>query len=124
MSKRGFVMLFSDLFDNTDEFMNGLSHLRYGGHNVILFHILDDYELNFPLNGMWKFLGLEGEGDLVTQPARVRENYLNELESFIGEIKSACAKNEVDYVLVKTKDPLEKTISDYLLRRTAMAKSR
>jgi hypothetical protein len=98
--------------------------LRFGGHNVILFHILDDYELNFPLNGMWKFLGLEGEGELVTQPARVRENYLKELESFVNEIKSACAKNEVDYVLVNTKDPVEKTISDYLLRRTAMAKSR
>ena len=62
--------------------------------------------------------------ELVTQPARVRENYLKELETFVNEIKSACAKNEVDYVLVNTKDPVEKTISDYLLRRTAMAKSR
>ena len=55
---------------------------------------------------------------------QVFENYLKELESFVNEIKSACAKNEVDYVLVNTKDPVEKTISDYLLRRTAMAKSR
>jgi uncharacterized protein (DUF58 family) len=62
MSRRGFVVLFSDLFDNTDEFIEGLNHLRFRGHNVILFHILDPHELEFPLNGMWKFVGLEGEG--------------------------------------------------------------
>ena len=87
--------------------MNGLSHLRYGGHNVILFHILDDYELNFPLNGMWKFLGLEGEGELVTQPARVRENYLKSLNHLLMRSR-APVQNEVDYVLVNTKDPVEK----------------
>ena len=50
MTKRGFVMLFSDLFDNTEEFMNGLSHLRYGGHNVILFHILDPDESSIEIS--------------------------------------------------------------------------
>ena len=122
MSKRGFVMLFSDLFDNTEEFISGLNHLRYGGHNVILFHVLDKHEIEFPLTGMWMFLGLEGEGELVTQPARVSENYLKALESFIREVKGACDKNEVDYVLVNTADPVEQTISNYLLQRTAMEK--
>ncbi|MCP4849369.1 MAG: DUF58 domain-containing protein [Verrucomicrobiaceae bacterium] len=124
MSQRGFVMLFSDLFDNTEEFISGLNHLRFGGHNVVLFHVLDRYEIEFPLNGMWKFVGLEGEGELVTQPARVRENYLKEFESFIREIKTACDKAEVDYVMVNTADPIEHTISNYLLQRSALAKSR
>ena len=66
----------------------------------------------------------ENDVQLVKEQITLRENYLKELESFVNEIKSACAKNEVDYVLVNTKDPVEKTISDYLLRRTAMAKSR
>jgi uncharacterized protein (DUF58 family) len=96
MSQRGFVMLFSDLFDNTEEFINGLNHLRFGGHNVVLFHVLDRYEIEFPLSGMWTFVGLEGEGELVTQPARVRENYLKEFEEFVREIQSACDKAVVD----------------------------
>ncbi|MEM7235119.1 MAG: DUF58 domain-containing protein, partial [Planctomycetota bacterium] len=124
MSRRGFVMLFSDLFDNTEEFIEGLNHLRFRGHNVILFHILDPYELEFPLDGMWKFIGLEGEGDLVTQPARVRANYLRELEEFIGNIRGACSRAQVDYVLVNTRDPVEQVLSNYLIQRSATAKGR
>jgi uncharacterized protein (DUF58 family) len=124
MSQRGFVMLFSDLFDNTEEFIEGLNHLRFGGHNVVLFHVLDRYEIEFPLNGMWKFVGLEGEGELVTQPARVRENYLKEFKDFVRQIKGACDRAEVDYVMVNTGDPIEHTISNYLLQRSALAKAR
>ncbi len=124
MKRRGVVMLFSDLFDNTDEFIEGLNHLRFRGHNVILFHILDPYELEFPLNGMWRFVGLEGEGELVTQPARVRANYLKELEQFVSKIKTACNRAQVDYVLVNTSDPVEHVLSSYLLQRTMMAKTR
>ena len=124
MSRRGFVVLFSDLFDNTDEFIEGLNHLRFRGHNVILFHVLDRYELEFPLNGMWKFVGLEGEGEVITQPARVRNNYLEELEKFIARIKTACTRAQVDYVLVNTAEPVEHVLSSYLLQRTALSKTR
>ena len=117
-------MCIRDSFDNTEEFISGLNHLRFGGHNVVLFHVLDRYEIEFPLNGMWKFVGLEGEGELVTQPARVRENYLKEFEEFVREIKSACDRAEVDYVMVNTSDPVELTISNYLLQRSALAKAR
>jgi uncharacterized protein (DUF58 family) len=124
MTKRGFVMLFSDMFDNTEEFIEGINHLRFKGHNVIVFHLLDPYELTFPLTGMWKFLGLEGEGELITQPARVRSNYLRELEDFIGKIKKACNRAAVDYVLVNTADPIEQVLSQYLLQRSALSKVR
>lgn len=124
MSRRGFVMLFSDMFDNTDEFIGGINHLRFKGHNVIVFHLLDPYELTFPLTGMWKFLGLEGEGEMITQPARVRANYLKELEAFVTKIRSACNRAQVDYVLVNTSDPVEHVLSQYLLQRTELAKIR
>lgn len=124
MSRRGVVMLFSDLFDSTDEFIEGLNHLRFRGHNVILFHVMDPYELEFPLNGMWKFVGLEGEGELITQPSRVRNSYLKELEKFITQIKTACTRANVDYVLVNTGEPVEHVLSSYLIQRSALAKTR
>lgn len=123
MTRRGVVMLFSDLFDNTDEFIEGLNHLRFDGHNVILFQILDPYEIEFPLNGMWKFTGLEGEGELITQPSRVRTSYLQELEKFITRIKTACTRAQVDYVLVNTAEPIEHVLSSYLLQRSALART-
>ncbi len=122
MSRRGMVMLFSDLLDNTDEFLRGISHLRFRGHNVTVFHVLDPYELEFPLQGVWRFEGLENDGELVTQPARIRASYLKELESFVSKVRSACMNNQADYVLVNTAEPIESVISSYLLQRTAAAK--
>ncbi len=124
MKTRGFVILFSDLFDMTDEFIDGVNHLRFKGHNVIIFHILDPYEINFPLDGMWKLIGLEGEGEVITQPARIRDNYLKELEVFISKVRKACMRCQADYVLVNTETPIEKVISDYLLQREASVKGR
>jgi len=124
MSRRGVVMLFSDLFDNTAEFIKGINHLAFRGHNVVVFHILDPYELTFPLNGMWKFIGLEEDGEMITQPARVRARYLEELKRFIEEVKTACARNQVDYVLANTATPIEQVISGYLLQAAAGASQR
>ena len=124
MKRRGMVMVFSDLLDNTDEFIKGINHLRFRGHNVTVFHILDPHEIEFPLNGVWRFEGLENDGELITQPARVREAYLKELEVFIGKVRGACIKSQADYVLVNTAEPIESVISSYLLQRTAAAKVR
>ena len=124
MKRRGVVMLFSDLFDHTQEFIDGINHLRYCGHNVVVFHILDRYEIEFPLNGMWKFVGLENEGEVITQPSRVRTSYLQELEKFIQKIRGACTRAQVDYVLVNTATPIEAVISQYLLQRSATARVR
>jgi len=120
MARRGVVMLFSDLLDNTEEFVSGINHLRFKGHNVIVFHILDPYELEFPFKGTSKFLGLENEGEIITQPDRLRNSYLKELDKFISSIRGACAKAQVDYVLVNTADPIEQVLSGYLLQRTFM----
>lgn len=118
MARRGVVMLFSDMLDSTEEFIKGINHLRYRGHNVVVFHTLDPFEIDFPFKGTSRFVGLEDDGDIVTQPDRLRDNYLKELERFISGIRSACTKAGVDYVLVNTAEPIEHVLSGYLLQRT------
>jgi len=122
MSRRGILVLFSDMLDNTEEFIKGINHLRFQGHNVIVFHILDPDELNFPFNGTAKFEGLEGEDEIVTQSDRLRDRYLDELEKFISGIRNSCTKAGVDYILVNTADPVEHVLSGYLLQRSFMNK--
>ena len=124
MNRRGMVMVFSDLLDNTDDFIKGINHLRFRGHNVTVFHILDPQEIEFPLNGVWRFEGLENDGELITQPARIRQAYLEELEKFIRKVRDACIRSEADYVLCNTAEPIESIVSSYLLQRTATAKVR
>jgi uncharacterized protein (DUF58 family) len=124
MSRRGVVMLFSDLFDHTEAFIQGLSHLRFRGHNVVVFHVMDPDELEFPLRGTRRFVGFEHEGELMTDPVRVRASYLAEVEKFITRIKEACAKMLVDYVLVNTRHPVEASIAGYLIQRSMAGKMR
>jgi uncharacterized protein (DUF58 family) len=120
--RRGFVMLFSDLFDHVDDFLKGLDHLRFQGHNVTVFHILDPCELEFPFHGMLRFDGLELEGDITTQPRRIRAAYLEELRRFVAQIRSACERSHVDYVLVNTSRPVDVVLSAFLLGRIRRAK--
>lgn len=118
MPRRGFVILFSDLLDNVEEFLKGLDHLRFRGHNVIVFHVLDPWELTFPFDGTWKFKGLEEDGEVVTQPRRVRAAYMEELQKFLTRIKSACQKKDVDYELVDTSRPVAEVLVAHLIART------
>jgi len=115
--RRGFVMLFSDLFDHVAEFIQGIDHLRFKGHNVAVFHVLDPAELQFPFDGSCKFLGLEEDGEVVTQPKRIRAAYLEELRKFIQQIRGACERSHVDYVLVDTSKPVDAVLSAYLIGR-------
>lgn len=124
MTRRGVIMLFSDLFDHTEEFIQGLSHLRFRGHNVVVFHVLDPDELEFPLRGMRRFVGFENDGELISDPVRIRASYLAEVEKFINHIKESCAKLRVDYVLVNTRQPVEAAIAGYLLQRSMAGKVR
>jgi uncharacterized protein (DUF58 family) len=117
MTRRGFVIVFSDLFDNVPEFLEGLEHLRFRGHNVIVFHVMDPYELEFPFNGTWRFEGLELEGEITTQPKRIRAAYLEEVRKFTTEIRTSCEKSQIDYMLVNTARPVEEVLSAYLIGR-------
>ena len=123
ITNRGFVILFSDLLDNVEQFMKGLDHLRYRGHNVIVFHVLDPFELTFPFDGSMKFIGLENDGDVVTQPKRVRAKYLEELQKFLRHVKTSCERRQVDYLLVNTAKPLDEVLSAYLLSRYRILKA-
>jgi uncharacterized protein (DUF58 family) len=115
--RRGLVILFSDLFDHVEDFLAGLDHLRFQGHNVIVFHILDPHELTFPFDGSWKFKGLELDGEIVTQPKRIRSAYLEELRKFLRTIKLSCERSQVDYILVDTSRPINVVLSAYLIAR-------
>jgi len=115
--RRGFVMLFSDLFDHVAEFVQGIEHLRFKGHNVAVFHVLDPHELQFPYDGSCKFIGLEEDGEVVTQPKRIRAAYLEELRKFLQEIRRACERAHVDYTLVDTSRPVDAVLSGYLIGR-------
>jgi uncharacterized protein (DUF58 family) len=115
--RKGIVILISDFFDDEQKVLDGIQHLRFGGNEVIVFHLMDPYELDFPFSGLVEFEGLEAIPKIRTRPAEIRKSYLREVEGFRRRLRDGCEKNQCHYTLVNTSQPLQEMLSAYLAFR-------
>ena len=115
---RSVVIVLSDLLDsNEDGILKGLQRMGHRGHDVIVFHVLDKDEVNFPFERMTRFEGLEVDERLLLDPKSLREAYLAELTAFQSHVKGICLGSRMDYVLLDTSRPLDLALSTYLAQR-------
>ena len=119
-SHKGMIILVSDLFADREGLFRGLKMLRHRGHEVLIFHIMDDEELDFNYSGTTKFIGMEEMGDLVCDPRALREGYLKAVEEFREEIRRHCAKNVIDFQTLRTSQNLDAALAYYLNRRLGL----
>jgi uncharacterized protein (DUF58 family) len=117
VQRRSLILLFSDLLDEPSEILTGLKHLRYQRHDLIVFHVLDAAELDFPFQDSTLFRGLEQLPDLLTDPRSLRESYLEELDKHLTELKRGCRTQNIDYVPLRTDRHPGVTLAAYLARR-------
>jgi uncharacterized protein (DUF58 family) len=118
VKRRGIVILISDcLEESLDPILSGLRHLRFRGHDVILFHILHHDEVEFPLYGNIRFVALEGMEELLTRPHLIRPTYLRIVQQYLQDIRKGCDSSGVDYVQMFTNRALGLTLAEYLVRR-------
>ena len=113
------MIIFSDLFDDVSELLAGLQHLRYNKHEVVVFHVLDPAELDFPFQEATLFRGLEQLPDLLTDPRSLRKGYLAAVQEYVTELEQGCRGQNVDYVPLRTDQPLGVALSSYLAHRLA-----
>ena len=116
--KRGIVVVLSDLFDDPAKIISGLRHFRHRRHEVIVFHILDPAEIDFPFRSTTLFKGLEGMPDILTEPHALRRAYQDELREFLGELKKGCQMVDIDYVPLRTDQTLDGALTSYLASRS------
>jgi uncharacterized protein (DUF58 family) len=117
--KRGLIVLMSDLFDEPSRLMAGLRHFRHRRHDVIVFHILDPAELDFPFRQTTLFQGLEGLGEVVADPASVRRAYQAEIQSFCDEVRKGCRSLNIDYLLLRTDQPIDAALRTFIASRSS-----
>jgi uncharacterized protein (DUF58 family) len=117
--RRGIVIVLSDFFDDPARILSGLRHFRHRRHEVVVFHVLDPAELDFPFRSTTLFKGLEDTGDLLTDPYALRRAYQDELASFLNELKQGCQMADIDYVPLRTDADLGLALSSYLGTRSA-----
>jgi uncharacterized protein (DUF58 family) len=122
IGRRGIVFLISDCFDNVETTLAGLRHLRFRGHEVVLFHVLHEDEVEFPLDGNIRFIGLEGFEELMTRPHLLRPAYLRVVEKYLAAMQKGCDGSGVDYVRMMTNRPLVAALGEYLVRRLQTGK--
>jgi uncharacterized protein (DUF58 family) len=115
--RRGLMILVSDLLVDRAGLFKGLKLLRQHGHDVIVFHVMDDEELDFPFTGPTRFEGLELPQNLSCNPRALREGYLDALGVYLDEVRRGCAQGEVDYVLLRTSQPLDAALAAFLSNR-------
>lgn len=115
--KRGMVVLVSDLLDEPQRVLDGLKHFRYRGTDVIVFHVLDPYELQFPFEQAARFKDMESDDEVMAVPGAVRADYLARMQGLIAFYRRELQLAGIDYCLLDTSQPLELGLMSYLMTR-------
>jgi len=117
LRKRGIIVVISDLYGEPAEVMQGLKHLRFRGHDVIVFHVLDEHELRFPFDQPMQLEDVETGEQMHVMPEYLREEYLKLINAHIDAFKSECDGAGIDYSVVSVSEPLDFALYSYLSRR-------
>jgi uncharacterized protein (DUF58 family) len=118
LNQKSLVILISDMLEDEQATIKTLMQLRAMGNEVILFHVLDNQELNFNFNESTEFVDMESAETHITSPQAIRNAYLENLQRYLDDCKKKCQSSGVDYCLLDTSQPLDKALASYLSRRT------
>ncbi|MGE0815590.1 MAG: DUF58 domain-containing protein [Vicinamibacterales bacterium] len=117
LSKRGLVVVISDLLDEPDRVIRGLKHFRQRGTDVIVFHLLDPQELCFTFSDAARFRDPESSNEVFADPAVVREGYLAAVRGMVETYRRELGGAGVDYHMLDTSHPLDVALMSYLSAR-------
>ena len=119
LRKRGLVIVISDLVGDVEDVLKGLRRLRGHKHDVVVFHVLDPAEADFPFDQMTLFEGLEQFPNLLADPKSLRKTYLDHLADFRQRLRAGCLAERIDVVEMNTRTPLDVALTTYLAHRAA-----
>ena len=114
--------MLSDCFDELDDILAGLKHLRHKRHEVVVMQILDPAEIDFPFRETTLFRGMEEWPDLLTDPRALRDGYLEQIRTFNRELERGCRMQNIDFVQLRTDNSLGTALAAYLAHRLARSR--
>jgi uncharacterized protein (DUF58 family) len=117
--RRGLIVLISDLLDEGDLFQ-GLAHLKFLKHDVIVFHVMDHQELTLDYKGLIQFEDMESADKVRTFPQSIQPGYQERVAAFLSEVKTTLGNAGIDYCLLDTSLPLDRAFIAYLSKRRRM----
>ena len=116
-SRRSLVLIFSDFFCDLEPLMECFQHMRFRKHDVAAFHLLDPLELSFNFDRPIRFVDLEGNSTVITEPSNTKNNYMTALHDYLKLIKKGCQEQGTDYNMVDISKSFESILSSFMLER-------
>lgn len=120
ITRRGLVILFSDLMEDMEGILRSLSMFIHRGNDVIVFHVLHPHELELPPIEETLFVDSETGEELRLNVSDVRPLYEERLRAYLDAWSAAFRQRGIDYTRVRTDEPFQKALEGYLFRRAAM----
>jgi uncharacterized protein (DUF58 family) len=120
IKRRGLVVLCSDLMDRPTEVLAGLQHFRHNHHEVVVFHVLDPEEREFPYTESSTFVDMESGEKLTTEPWEIARRYRERLAAWIAQYRAQCRDQRIDYVPLDTRTPFDQALLAYLEKRSRL----
>ena len=124
LGRKGILVLVSDFYEEPDSVMRAIGPLRARGHDVIVFHVMDPAELEFPFEDASGFEDLETGEQIPVVPGKLKDDYRRMVADHLETLKSRFASNRIDYTLLDTSKPLDLALFQYLLARERLSKAR
>lgn len=115
--RRGIAALISDLLDEPESVLKGIKHLRLRGQDLIVFHLLDKNEIEFPFSGEALFTDLETGREMYVNADLIRNEYQAAVARAIARYRSESNNAGIDYIQINTSLPLDFALYSYLTRR-------
>jgi uncharacterized protein (DUF58 family) len=118
LTRRGIVVVISDFYDQPERLADAFQHLRFRGHDLVAFHLLDRNEMEFEFNDAVLLLeDAETAEQMPVLPDVVAGGYRERIAAHVEELRRSCAANRVDYELITTDKPLDFALFSFLSRR-------
>ena len=118
LTRRGIVVIISDFYDEAERLQESFQHLRFKGHDLVAFHVLDQNELDFDFNDPVLLLeDAETQEQMPVIPDVVIGGYRERMKQHIADMRACAAANHVDYEMLTTKQPLDFALFSFLSRR-------
>ena len=118
LMRRGIVVIVSDFYDQAERLAESFQHLRFKGHDLVAFHVLDQNELDFDFSDPVLLLeDSETHEQMPVLPDVVMSGYRERMREHVEAMRRCAAANNVDYELLTTKQPLDFALFSFLSRR-------
>ncbi len=120
MTRRGLVVLISDLLDDPERIAQAIHHFRHRKHEVLVFHVLDPQEVAFDFEREAVYVDLETGERVTTRPQELRSDYRARVNSWRDQIRQFCIEKRAEYVALTTDQPYDRALLEYLSKRARL----